>query len=199
MVVISWKCVANKQNPLICFTIYSAIPQAIPNPSVVDVPLPNSSTINNEFDVAIFNIHDASNISLINVDIPLNYASDAPTLVIIASIIGISADSHGTKHPICAINTHIAIYLIYVLLPPIFGPVIKCKFDYYLSISQSFDIQFAESIISRHGCLLSFNINLPPTLILGRTYGLDALIATDANDIKQSNSDNIDDAVSIAG
>ena len=49
-----------------------------------------------EFLVAIFNIHETSNISFMKVDIPFNYKSLAPTLVIIASVIGISAYSAGT-------------------------------------------------------------------------------------------------------
>lgn len=76
------------------------IAHAMPKPSLVEVPLPNSSIIINDFSVATFNIHDASNISLMNVLIPLSYISLAPTLVMIASIIGISALVHGTKHPI---------------------------------------------------------------------------------------------------
>jgi len=45
-------------------------------------------------------MHEASSISAINVEIPLSYTSLAPTLVITASVIGILALSHGTKHPI---------------------------------------------------------------------------------------------------
>lgn len=69
--------------------------QARPNPSLVEVPRPNSSIIINEFSVAIFNIQLASNISDIKVEIPLNCMSDAPTLVIIPSIIGIYASVAG--------------------------------------------------------------------------------------------------------
>jgi hypothetical protein len=56
------------------------------------------------------------------------------------SIMGISAFEHGTKQPIWAISTLVAIYLMNVLLPPMLGPVIICKFDFPLIISQSFEI-----------------------------------------------------------
>lgn len=92
--------------------ICSAIAQAIPNPSDVDVPLPNSSIIIKESGLAVFNIQLASSISLMKVLIPFVYTSLAPTLVIIASIIGTTAVVQGTKQPICANNTQIAIYLI---------------------------------------------------------------------------------------
>lgn len=44
-------------------------------------------------------MHEASNISAIKVEIPLSWWSDAPTLAIMQSTIGISALEHGTKHP----------------------------------------------------------------------------------------------------
>ena len=44
-------------------------------------------------------MHDASNISAMKVDMPLNWWSDAPTLAIMQSTIGISALEHGTKQP----------------------------------------------------------------------------------------------------
>jgi len=52
-------------------------------------------------------------------------------------MIGISAYEHGTKHPICAISILDATYLIYVLFPPMLGPVMICKFDNPFAISQS--------------------------------------------------------------
>lgn len=67
------------------------IAHAIPNPSHVDVPRPNSSIIIKELDVAILSMQEASSISDINVLIPLNCISLAPTLVMMASIMGISA------------------------------------------------------------------------------------------------------------
>ena len=78
-----------------------AIAQASPKPSEVEVPLPNSSIIIKDFSVAEFSILEVSYISLINVDIPFVYISEAPTLVIIASIIGKEAISQGTKQPMC--------------------------------------------------------------------------------------------------
>ena len=101
----------------------SAIAHARPNPSAVEVPLPSSSMMINEFLVAVLSMQEASSISAINVEIPLNYWSDAPTLAIILSIIGSSALLAGTKHPICIKRRAVATCLINVLLPPIFGPV----------------------------------------------------------------------------
>ena len=72
---------------------------AKPKPSEVEVPRPNSSIIIKEFLVPVFNMQEASSISDIKVEIPRSCISLAPTLVINASIIGISAESHGTKHP----------------------------------------------------------------------------------------------------
>lgn len=155
--VISWKWVANRQYDYISLAICSAIAQAIPNPSEVDVPLPNSSIMINESALAVFNMQLASNISLMNVLTPLVWMSLAPTLVMIASTIGILAYEHGTYDPICANNTHMATYRIYVDLPPILGPVMICNRLDYLSISKSFIIQLA-SIASNRGCLESFRI-----------------------------------------
>jgi hypothetical protein len=47
------------------------MPHAIPNPSLVLVPLPNSSINTSEFFVAVYNKQALSNISLIKVEIPL--------------------------------------------------------------------------------------------------------------------------------
>lgn len=57
-------------------------------------------------------MQDASSISDIKVEIPLSCMSLAPTLVIMASIIGIYAFWHGTNEPIWANRTVIAIDLI---------------------------------------------------------------------------------------
>ena len=68
---------------------YSHIAQAIPNPSQVLVPLPSSSMSTSEFLVAVYSIQELSSISLIKVEIPLTWRSEAPTLVMIASITGV--------------------------------------------------------------------------------------------------------------
>ena len=45
-------------------------------------------------------MHDASNISAMKVEMPLSWWSEAPTLAMMQSTIGISALEHGTKQPI---------------------------------------------------------------------------------------------------
>lgn len=62
------------------------------------------------------------------VDTPWSCASDAPTLVIIASIKGVVNDFAGTKNPIWAKYDAIPIILINVDFPPMFGPVIIAHF-----------------------------------------------------------------------
>ena len=57
-------------------------------------------------------VENATVRSTINVDWPEDKSSLAPTLVNILSHIGISAKSAGTKLPICAISTIIALCLI---------------------------------------------------------------------------------------
>jgi len=54
MAVISWKCVAKRQKQLISVAIYSAMAQASPKPSLVEVPLPNSSMIIRLLLVAVY-------------------------------------------------------------------------------------------------------------------------------------------------
>jgi hypothetical protein len=54
MAVISWKCVAKRQKQLISVAIYSAMAQARPKPSFVDVPLPSSSIIIRLLFVAVY-------------------------------------------------------------------------------------------------------------------------------------------------
>ena len=58
-------------------------------PLLVLVPLPSSSIMTNDLEEAAYSILDVSNISAIKVDYPLIQLSEAPTLVIIASTIGI--------------------------------------------------------------------------------------------------------------
>lgn len=94
---------------IITSLILPDIAHAIPNPSDVDVPLPSSSIIISDLEVAVLSMQEASSISLMKVLIPLSYISLAPTRVIIASITGISADLQGTKQPICARRTQIAV------------------------------------------------------------------------------------------
>lgn len=73
---------------------------AMPKPSLVEVPLPSSSMMIRDLYVEVEIMQEASSISLMNVDMPLNCISLAPTRVMIASIIGISALAQGTKQPI---------------------------------------------------------------------------------------------------
>ena len=70
MAVISWKCVANKQSAPISVAMCSAIAQARPKPSFVDVPLPSSSMMIKLLDDAVLSMQEASNISDMKVEIP---------------------------------------------------------------------------------------------------------------------------------
>ena len=117
-----------------------------------------------EFLVADFIMQLASSISAMKVDIPFSCASEAPTLVIIASIMGRVAYSQGTKQPICANKTVIAIYLIYVLFPPIFGPVIICNNESFLSILQLLETHSDLGFASKSGCL-DPKISIPPPFL----------------------------------
>lgn len=54
-----------------------------------------------EFLEAVERMAEASSISAMKVEIPFCCASPAPTLANTASLILISADSHGTKLPTC--------------------------------------------------------------------------------------------------
>lgn len=134
-------------------------------------------------------MQDASSISLIKVLIPLNYISLAPTRVIIASIIGISALVHGTKHPTCASSTQIAVYRIKVLFPPIFGPVIMWNRDFSESMKQSFATQLL-FITSKQGCRDSIRfIYLFSARMFGFTYGLGDDVTRQAKLAKTSYSE----------
>ena len=68
--------------------IYSQTAQAIPKPSWVLVPLPSSSIKTRDWEEADSSMDYVSIISFMNVDIPFIYLSLAPTLVIMAFIIG---------------------------------------------------------------------------------------------------------------
>ena len=78
-------------------------------PSNVLVPRPISSKTSSELLVAFRRMFATSFISTINVLCPLARSSDAPTLVKIRSTIPIFAEDAGTKLPICAISTMIAV------------------------------------------------------------------------------------------
>ncbi|CAG0916208.1 unnamed protein product [Notodromas monacha] len=67
----------------------------------------------------------ASSISAIKVDTPRVASSPAPTRAKIPSRTEITASSHATKLPSCAIKTAQPTDRINVLLPPIFGPEIR--------------------------------------------------------------------------
>ena len=70
------------------------------SPSRVPVPRPISSRIRRLFLVALFKMLATSLISTINVDLPDDKSSLAPTLVNILSTTQIFADEAGTKQPI---------------------------------------------------------------------------------------------------
>lgn len=125
--------------------------QAIPHPSYVEVPRPNSSMITNEFLVADLTIVEDSIISNIKVERPFNWESSAPTRARIASTTAISALSQGTKLPMWAINTHTPTLLMYVLLPHMFGPVMICSVFPSLSKFTSLGIKSRCSWCSRQG------------------------------------------------
>lgn len=134
-------------------------------------------------------------ISTINVLSPLLMLSSAPIRPKMESTIDILALSHGTNEPICAIITAVPTDRMYVLFPPIFGPVIM-----YICISStnsnkqhkntknrwlifeikrnkpflktaSFATKITSSCNSKHGCRSSFKSNVPkPSAnICGRT------------------------------
>jgi len=68
--------------------------------------------------VAVPSKTEVSSISAMNVLTPFNWESPAPTLARIESNMGIvDPESHGMKHPICAIRAQTPICLIYVLFP----------------------------------------------------------------------------------
>ena len=75
------------------------------SPSKVDVPLPISSSISSESEVAFFKIFATSFISIMNVDCPLERSSEAPTLVKILSTMQRFALDAGTNDPIWNISS----------------------------------------------------------------------------------------------
>jgi hypothetical protein len=74
--------------------------------------------------------------------------------------------------PIWASRTHIATCLMYVLLPPMLGPVIICKFDLFRTILQSLLMHVAGSWMWIRGCLLSiiYTCSFSSWQIIGLTY-----------------------------
>ena len=94
------------------------------NPSYVAVPLPISSNSSSDFPVAFCRISATSVISTMNVLLPVDKSSLAPTRVKILSTGQISAFAAGTKEPMCANITIIATCRMYTLFPAILGPVI---------------------------------------------------------------------------
>jgi hypothetical protein len=93
-----------------------------------------------EFLVAVWSMQEASSISAMKVEIPLNYWSEAPTLAIMLSMIGSSALLAGTKQPMCIKRRAVATCLMNVLLPPMFGPVMIYILLWSLTIKQSFEM-----------------------------------------------------------
>ena len=130
------------------------------------VPLPISSIITKLLFVIDLNICADSLISIRNVDSPLDRLSDAPTRQNILSVIGISALSAGTKEPICESSTIKDISLRYVDLPAIFGPVINENLD--LVVENEFGT-YLSVLASTTGCLPSFIVNSPLSIIIGLT------------------------------
>ena len=108
----------------------------------------------------------------------------------IASNIGMLASLQGTKQPSWARTTLIATYRIYVLFPPILGPVIICMFDFPFIITQSFAIQPIGLIASISGCLDSKILrSFPSVKTFGLTHCIElAVQATTANATRTSNS-----------
>ena len=72
----------------------------------------NNNNQNTHIIITTFTLRmeEVSSISAMKVEIPFNCESPAPTLAEMESTIQIDAESHGTKHPICAINTATPIY-----------------------------------------------------------------------------------------
>ena len=96
-------------------------------PSSVLVPRPTSSMITRERSVALLRILAVSVISTRKVDSPFARLSLAPTRQKILSTMPIRAFFAGTKHPVWASRAMRAFCLRNVLLPAMFGPVIRAK------------------------------------------------------------------------
>ena len=109
------------------FKRYSLTAQAIERPSSVLVPRPTSSIMTRDFLVAERSILAVSVISTRKVDSPRARLSEAPTRQKILSTRPSRALEQGTKEPVCARREIKAFCLRKVLLPAIFGPVIRAK------------------------------------------------------------------------
>mmetsp|Transcript_74668 Transcript_74668/g.218775 ORF Transcript_74668/g.218775 Transcript_74668/m.218775 type:complete len:234 (+) Transcript_74668:426-1127(+) len=133
----SWKCVAKRLKQRVSSARCRAIAHAMPNPSEVDVPRPSSSTMTRERSVAVFRMHEASNISAMKVEIPRSCMSEAPTRHMIASNTGSVALLQGTNMPTWFSRAMSATERMYVLLPPMLGPVMRCRRESSLSMSRS--------------------------------------------------------------
>mmetsp|Transcript_70349 Transcript_70349/g.198525 ORF Transcript_70349/g.198525 Transcript_70349/m.198525 type:complete len:201 (+) Transcript_70349:666-1268(+) len=110
----------------------------MPKPSDVDVPRPSSSTMTSDFSVAVLRMQAASSISAMKVEIPRSCMSEAPTRHMTASKIGRTALWQGTKLPIWFSSTMRATDRMYVLFPPMLGPVMMCRRESSLSMFTSF-------------------------------------------------------------
>ncbi len=101
------------------------IAQASEMPSNVLVPRPISSRMTRLRGVALFRMLAVSVISTMNVLWPRLSSSVAPTRANRRSTTPIRALLAGTKLPICARIAIRATWRMYVLLPAMFGPVIR--------------------------------------------------------------------------
>lgn len=86
-------------------------------------PFPSTPTNTiKQKDTTCLRIEAVSSISAMKVDTPFSWLSPAPTRARIQSTMVISADSHGTKHPIWAMRTITPVCRMYVDFPPMLGP-----------------------------------------------------------------------------
>mmetsp|Transcript_3946 Transcript_3946/g.10646 ORF Transcript_3946/g.10646 Transcript_3946/m.10646 type:complete len:299 (+) Transcript_3946:454-1350(+) len=159
----------------------------MPNPSEVDVPRPSSSTMTRERSVAVFRMHEASSISAMKVEIPRSCMSEAPTRHMIESKTGSVALLHGTKQPTWFRSAIRATERMYVLFPPMLGPVMRCRRESSLSMSRSFAMKALSELATTSKWLAPSSLNVvPEASTLARTMVQGAVSTTRANAARTS-------------
>ena len=106
-------------------------------------------------EIITLNIEAVSNISDINVDTPFNWLSPDPTRAKMQSVMEISAELHGTKHPSCAIST--------------ITPVWQRKTERQTSIERKHNNQWLNPWIN----VMHMSTKIPQTTRLGVNYEID--------------------------
>mmetsp|Transcript_23022 Transcript_23022/g.57191 ORF Transcript_23022/g.57191 Transcript_23022/m.57191 type:complete len:263 (+) Transcript_23022:447-1235(+) len=200
--VSSWKWVAKRHAARIFVAMCSAMAKASPKPSYVDVPRPSSSMMTRDEAVARRMMAAVSSISDMNVETPSIWLSPAPTLARIQSVTGMLARVAGTKPPMCASKQITPTCRIYVLLPPMLGPVTMTSpppdgsgWSSAFSLwkrrrSTSFAMNCFPSMFSSTIGWRPFSITKPErgAVIVGRQNGSGAIVATVASAQMRSSS-----------